>query len=335
LNQSACQRAEILAGAIAMGEVSDSQRESYRSHLSGCESCVHSLGGERGIERTMAQLQSARDQETWDPDLTRAVRDRMNGRNRALGWSLGAAAACVAASLAIHAFAVGGVAHYVAASTPADNYSPVQPIVLERAAKRERSVVVVAQAQTHMMVVHNVVTLTRPAEPALVPVPGSAHASAQLVRPASVAFHSTGSDAGVPVWRQGGGAVTTAARPIVSDQSATQIGTVSIAPGYAMREAAPVGGENAINPLPAPIAFAQGAEGTTVFEVLVDERGAPSKCTITKSSGYAALDVAVCKAGMAAHYTPRTVAGHAVPGIYDDAFTFRRGEDQGIDKGPL
>jgi TonB family protein len=88
-------------------------------------------------------------------------------------------------------------------------------------------------------------------------------------------------------------------------------------------EAAPVGGETAINPQPPMIAYDEGAEGTAVFQVSIDERGVPTKCTITKSSGYQVLDVTVCKAAMSAKYTPKIVNGRAVPGVYSDAFTFR------------
>jgi TonB family protein len=99
--------------------------------------------------------------------------------------------------------------------------------------------------------------------------------------------------------------------------------SIAVAPSYIIRDVTPVGGVTAINPKPAPIAYAQGAEGTTAFEVAVDERGTPTKCTITKGSGYASLDVAVCKAAMGAKYTPRTVNGKPVASVYRDAFTFR------------
>ena len=330
MNRSACQRAEILAGAIALGEASDGERETYRSHLSGCESCVRSLGGERSIERTMAYLHEARDSETWDPDMTRSIREKMNPRSRVLGWSVGTVAACFALALAIRVFTGGGTAQTVALA-PTDAYGQIQPIEFEHAPKRERSTATVAGPQrTHIVVVHNVVTLTRPAQIAAIPPAPLQRKASPALRPAIVAFHvPTGATNGVPVWRQGGGAITTFGRATVAQSNSTQIATIAIAPGYAMREAAPIGGENAINPVPAPIAYAQGAEGTTVFEVVIDGRGAPTKCSITKSSGYLSLDDAVCKAAMKAHYTPRMVGGHAVPGVYDDAFTFRQGDDAG------
>jgi len=91
----------------------------------------------------------------------------------------------------------------------------------------------------------------------------------------------------------------------------------------AVRDAVPLGGENAIVPHPPKVAYDEGAEGTTAFEVSLDQRGTPVKCTITKSSGYAVLDDAVCAAAMKARYSPRTLDGRAVSGIYRDAFTFR------------
>jgi len=99
-------------------------------------------------------------------------------------------------------------------------------------------------------------------------------------------------------------------------------------------EAAPLGGETAINPQPPMIAYAEGAEGTTAFEVLIDERGMPTKCVITKPAGYRFLDEAVCKAAMKARYSPKTLDGRPVPGLYRDAFTFRvsSNESDGLPK---
>jgi TonB family protein len=59
----------------------------------------------------------------------------------------------------------------------------------------------------------------------------------------------------------------------------------------------------------------------------VDDRGVPTKCTITKASGYLVLDEAVCRAAMRARFVPRTINGRAVLGIYRDAFTFRSSDD--------
>ena len=99
------------------------------------------------------------------------------------------------------------------------------------------------------------------------------------------------------------------------------------APGIT-RDAVPLGGEYAIVPHPPAIAYYENAEGTTAFEVSVDERGAPVKCTIVKSSGFLVLDDAVCRAAMRARYAPRTVNGRAVPGVYRDALTFQAGDER-------
>jgi anti-sigma factor RsiW len=62
-----CTQAEIVAGALALGEASDIERERYRKHLAGCRQCVETLGGEREIERTMSIVAQARDDERWEP----------------------------------------------------------------------------------------------------------------------------------------------------------------------------------------------------------------------------------------------------------------------------
>ena len=53
--------------------------------------------------------------------------------------------------------------------------------------------------------------------------------------------------------------------------------------------------------------LAVGAPATfsTAFDVTVDGRGMPVRCSITKSSGDRALDQSVCRAAMRAHYTPQ------------------------------
>lgn len=96
-----CTRAEMLGGAIALGEASDSQRHEYREHLSVCPRCLTAIGGEHEIERVASLVTRARDQERWEPDLresyTRPVR-------RHAGWvwaaTLGIALVFVAGSLA-------------------------------------------------------------------------------------------------------------------------------------------------------------------------------------------------------------------------------------------
>ncbi len=82
------------------------------------------------------------------------------------------------------------------------------------------------------------------------------------------------------------------------------------------------------------IAYDEGAQGTSVFEVLVDDRGTPTKCVITKSSGYAVPDSTVCKAAMSTHFSPNIQDGRTVPGVYHDAFTFRVQDNPAIEGIP-
>jgi TonB family protein len=67
-----------------------------------------------------------------------------------------------------------------------------------------------------------------------------------------------------------------------------------------------------------PSALRAKREGTTRFEVAVDETGAPTKCTIIKSSGHQDLDDRSCEVVMKrAKFKPaRDDAGNAVPGTF-------------------
>ncbi len=195
-----------------------------------------------------------------------------------------------------------------------------------------------------MVVVHNIVQLPRvPAAntaPAKTSVP--IHVQKSQRHETEVALEqSTASDVGrgssvkgsdssdtiqsqIPVWRRGAvhyGGET-------ASFGATKSEPITIAPSYTIRDAAPDGGETAINPQPAQIAMLEGAEGTSAFEVVIDETGAPTKCIITKASGWPVLDDAVCKAAMKIHYRPKMINGKPVPGIYRDAFTFRAATQQ-------
>ena len=73
---TSCLQAESLAGAIALGEARENERDAYRRHLAGCAQCVDDFGGEREIERTMRTVALARDAECWEPDLRGAVTQR-------------------------------------------------------------------------------------------------------------------------------------------------------------------------------------------------------------------------------------------------------------------
>jgi len=92
-----CVKAESLAGAIALGEAQEIDREAYRSHLAGCARCLSAFGGEREIERVMALVPQARDDERWQPDLRKLLARRHAPRR---AW-LGAGAVAVAAAVAL------------------------------------------------------------------------------------------------------------------------------------------------------------------------------------------------------------------------------------------
>jgi len=68
-SRSDCMAAQRLAGAIAMGDACETEREAYRSHVAVCSGCLNELGGEREIERVMSVVGQARDDERWEPDL--------------------------------------------------------------------------------------------------------------------------------------------------------------------------------------------------------------------------------------------------------------------------
>jgi hypothetical protein len=93
-----CAVAERHAGAIAIGEANDAEREEYRKHVATCEACLRDLGGEREIERVIASVSRARDDERWQPDL-RAPLSRRSVPRRAWAWA-GILAAVVVLALA-------------------------------------------------------------------------------------------------------------------------------------------------------------------------------------------------------------------------------------------
>jgi TonB family protein len=317
-----CARAEVLAGAIALGEATAAQRDEYRRHIAGCARCLDALGGERQIERVMARVEEARASEVWEP-----VPVRWNARARRVrSWHAGLLIVGLAlvASFAIHAavaLAVRPLApvHVAKEKVPESTFH----VSLERRAPVASAPRVAvapasprkAQAQPkRMVVVHSVITrsgkdvtqTTTTTEVAEAPIP-------QITAPPS----------NVPIWRRD------RAMPRMRAASAPAVLTgraesIAVSPVTVIRDVEPIGGDAAISPHPAPIAYSQGAYGTTAFEVQVDERGQPAHCAITKSSGFASLDVAVCRAAMSARYMPRLVNGKPTPGVYRDAFTFRQ-----------
>src|SRR5262249_30723592 len=104
-----CARAEVLAGAVALGEASDAERDQYRRHISACRRCVNALGGEREIERTASVIASARDSETREPDLRDGMTARQKRRMMSWRFGLSGVAAAAVLSLGIHAIVAANI----------------------------------------------------------------------------------------------------------------------------------------------------------------------------------------------------------------------------------
>ena len=332
--RNVCERAEILAGAIALGEASDLEREQYRAHLASCSACLAAFGGEREIERVMASIARARDAETWEPVIAPPWQLAARSRNRA--WRIGATAAGVAlaASLGVHAF----VAYGLNAVKP----TPVNPIVIDydgRHLTLERHMPVAKPVEAAkapappIVVLHNVVHLESPRRVALRSAPRKPQITVRHRTIVVAQRPPTGSAAAseTPVWRlnpagvASANAAAAAQAPLPPEHRAESM-AVAVPPS--IHEVEPIGGDAAIDPVPPMIAAAEGANGTTAFELSINEHGVPTKCTITKASGYLVLDHAVCKAAMRARFLPRTINGRGVPSVYRDAFTFRSNADQ-------
>jgi TonB family protein len=332
-----CSRAETLAGAVALGEASNAERDAYRRHLSGCSRCISALGGERAIERTMETVARAREAERWEPDVRGALRDRERARRRTWRVALGVLAAAVIGVIGVHAVVADGVKRI--GVTPANpivvGYDGAKIVVERRAAQRApvsvRPPAMSASGPHDLVVVHNIVTLRRPA---VRPAPQAARADAHVRVATPTVGHRAAAGDGTSVVAEVGpsqrdrrsvAALRTAETAPPQAQRAESIAVIPST--VTIRDVIPLGGENAITPRPPSIAYAENAEGTTAFEVSVDERGAAVKCTITKASGYLVLDEAVCRAAMHARYSPRTINGRAVSSLYHDAFTFRSSSD--------
>lgn len=321
-----CTRAEILAGAVALGEATAAERDEYRRHIAGCARCLNELGGEREIERVMSVVGAAKASETWEPV---AVRWREPSRNRASVWIAGGFAVAAAFALAIGLRATPApVAHGDLADAPAPAARVFHVALESRPRPRPSAAAVVAAAPPHRT--HAVVA---PAPPRLVVVHSVITRRGDHVTQtttttelADAAPRIAAAPSNIPIWRRD----EAMPRPSVAVPAPVLTGraeSIAVASVPVVRDVEPVGGDGAINPHPAPIAYAENAYGTTAFEVTVDERGMPVRCSITKSSGFAALDVSVCKAAMAARYLPKLINGKAAIGVYRDAFTFRELSD--------
>lgn len=334
MNLNVHDRIEAIAGAIALGEASDEERCEYREHIATCAPCLQALGGEHELERVASTVTLARDAEVWEPQLRDVVAARMARRSRVLRWGTGVAGFALAASFGIHALFAAGIPRItVVPAQQQQATTAVTQVSLDQPAIASKPVSVAARPQRRMIVEHNIVQIARAPLPASAAAPPSKDQSkpsdlvAITVHPDRPAQPHANSN--VPVWRRAAASWHTVATTTTTSVTETapeslthSAESIQIAPSTT-RDIAPLGGETAINPQPPMIAYDEGAQGTTVFEVLVDERGVPTKCVITKSAGYPVLDDAVCKAAMKTRYSPKMVDGRAVPGVYHDAFTFR------------
>ncbi|MBV9271080.1 MAG: TonB family protein [Candidatus Eremiobacteraeota bacterium] len=346
------ERAEIIAGAIALGEATDTERVEYREHIAACPPCLESLGGEREIERVAETVGNGRDSEVWEPDVLQGVLRRAARPSRAYRYGFGLIAAVFAVLLGARALTTGNIGHPAGHATSPAADTAAALVALDKRAQRivelPQTVKPVKAAANlparRMVVVHNVVQMAR-SPVSIARVEREAQSPPSQPREfAAVTVHPKASaskigSGKVPVWRDPSWrtvAMTTTtalseSAPAAPTHQAESINVpMQIAAAYATREAHPIGGETAINPQPPLIAYDEGAQGTTVFEVQLDERGAPVKCSITRSSGWSTLDDAVCKAAMKAKYSPKTVNGRPVAGTYTDAFTFRMSDTEKI-----
>lgn len=344
-------RIEAIAGAIALGEATDEERREYREHIATCPACLDALGGEHEIERVAATVIAARESEVWQPDLRDVVEARLKRRNRTLRLGFAFAGLCLVISFGVHTLAVSALPRISSSiAQPVAVTAGTTHVVLDQRAPAAPKPTAVPQRR--MIVEHNIVQIAR-APIAITPVVPPAKTGAKPSEIAAITVHAQppqqphpqkNAKCNVPVWRcddQSTDTWHTVATTTTTSmsESAPQTLThraelIQVFSSHTTREALPVGGETSINPQPPMIAYDEGAEGTSVFEVLIDERGTPTRCVITKSAGYSVLDSAVCKAAMQARYSPKTVDGRAVPGVYRDAFTFRMSPDQTVEGIP-
>lgn len=339
-------RAEAIAGAIALGEASDEERREYRAHIASCSRCLDALGGEREIERVASTVSRAREVEVWEPDLGDVVATRMRRRSRSLRWGVSFFGVALAASFGIHFVLAAGIPRIAPpAASPVVINAGATRIVLEQNSAAPARPPAAVPALRRLIVTHNIVQMARaPVAAAVTVAPVSIKTENQPRQLVAITVHpgtpvQPVRHANVPVWRRSDTTSwQTVARTTTTSVTETAPQTLthsaeSLQISSGTREVAPVGGDTAINPQPPMIAYDEGAEGTTAFEVLVDDRGVPTKCVITKSAGYPVLDDTVCKAAMKARYTPKIVDGRAVPGVYRDAFTFHMSDQTSDTEG--
>ncbi|GAC1651631.1 MAG: hypothetical protein NVS9B12_00140 [Vulcanimicrobiaceae bacterium] len=335
---SAHDRAEVLAGAITLGEATDEERLEYRRHVSECGTCLRALGGEHELHRMHDTVRQAASDEVWAPDVRGPLMDRLNTAPRRIArYGLGFLGVALVVSLIGH-FVVGSTLAHPWSDPPVLDITPFK-VTLERKSTRDAKT---PSPAPRLLVEHNVFHLTgagpdssklsaaKSSKPVTTrQVVTMAPASAAQSARAQLAAGARAAAANVPAWRS---AIPPRRQPYVASASIAGLAhaeSLTIAPVYSTREAEPEGGDTAIQPRPPAIAAQEGAEGTTAFEVTIDENGNPTKCAIAMPSGYPVLDEATCRAAMKIHYRPKTLNGKPVVGVYRDAFTFRP-PDQGV-----
>lgn len=323
-----CLRAEAIAGAVALGEATDAQRETYRRHLAGCRRCITSLCGEREIERVVRSIWEARESESWEPDLRAALQARTSTRRTAWTFGLGGALVALAIVVGLHSLHAIVPTKNAPKIVAAEHIAPRLGLPRLVHAVAAAAVGHVAANNRGLVVVHNVVTLNRPASIVVAKVAAVAPVAHPSPAPPVPPIDPNDVAALTPTQRDENAIAALRTTATATPASARAESLQLVPNAIAVRDVMPLGGDAAIVPHPSAIAYDEGAEGTTAFEVSVDERGAPVKCTITKPSGYLVLDVAVCRAAMHARYAPRTINGHPVAGIYRDAFTFRATDNE-------
>ena len=327
-------RAEVLAGAITLGEATDDERLEYRRHLAECAKCLSAFGGEHELARLANVVRDAAASEIWEPDVRGPLMDRVNLMPRRVArYGLGILGVCLCISL-IGRFVAGSSFAQMIRPTLADplviSYEGNKVVLERRSVRDEKSP---APAQPKMLVEHNIVHLAAPVAGATKARPVTTHREIAMAAPQAAAHDAinqseapalqSAGTSNVPPWESAIKKRAPAYTGPVTSAGSARAESLTIAATYSMREAVPEGGETALTPQLPAIAQQEGAEGTTAFEVLIDEQGNPTKCVITKPAGYVVLDESVCKAAMSIKYRPKSLNGHAVPGVYRDAFTFR------------
>lgn len=336
------QRAEILAGAIALEEATDEERIEYRRHLAQCDRCLQTLGGEHRLAGIRGLIRRARESEIWEPDVTGPLISRLGATpHRLIRYGLGFLTLCLFISL---------VAHLVIGSELAQMRPTLEDpltisyegnrIVLERRSLRDQKPTFKPRPQ--VVVDHNVVrAVVRPAVPVVAQRPAEAAYRHRGMRPSSkvaakeltVVTTQNDQDASAaqpqvtapvagkePAAAGAGSAPESGAVPAPARAQSTE--RIAFAPSYVTREAAPEGGDTAINPKYNELAYEERAEGTVSYEVTVDAQGNPTNVAIVKSSGFLVLDKAVRDAAMSVRYKPALLNGKPVAGVYRDAITF-------------